>query len=98
MEYGKANQEPNGPSELRAQSPKIEMLGWGLGTKTSAPEVSPQERAGGGVEQRLLGGSWNQSVKFDGAETSWETRKQSVVGGGSNTLRAGKWKATSEGT
>ena len=32
------------------------------------------------------------------AETAWETRKQSVVGGGSNTLRAGEWKATSEGT
>ena len=45
LEYGKANQEPNEPSELRAQSPKIEMPGWGLGTKTSAPEVSP--RAGG---------------------------------------------------
>ena len=44
-EYGKADQEPNGPSELWAQSPKIEMPGWGLGTKTSAPEVSP--RAGG---------------------------------------------------
>ena len=31
----------------RAQSPKIEMPGWGLGTETSAPEVSPRERAGG---------------------------------------------------
>ena len=32
------------------------------------------------------------------AETAWESRKQSVVGGGSNTLRAGERKATSEGT
>ena len=40
MEYGKADQEPNGPSELEAQSPKIEMPGWGLGTDTSAPKVS----------------------------------------------------------
>ena len=32
-----------------------------------------------------------------GAETAWETRKLSVVGAGSNTLRAGGWKATSEG-
>ena len=31
-------------------------------------------------------------------ETAWETRKQSVAGGGSNTIRAGEWKATSEGT
>ena len=50
------------------------------------------------MEWRLLGRSRNRSVKFDGAETAWETRKQSIAGGGSNTLRAGKWKATSEGT
>ena len=49
--------ELNRSSELLAQSPKIEMLGWGLGTKTSAPEVSPWERAGGGG---------------CGAETAWE--------------------------
>ena len=54
------------------------MPGWGLGTESSAPEVSPRERAGGGgVEQRLLGRSRNWSVKFEGTETSWETRKQS---------------------
>ena len=47
LEYGKADQEPNGPSELWAQSPKIETPGWGLGTESSAPEVSPRERAGG---------------------------------------------------
>ena len=56
MEYGKADQEPNGPSELQAQSPKIETPGWGLGTETSALEVSPQERAGG----------------RGGTETAWE--------------------------
>ena len=39
---------------------------WGLGTETSAPEVSPQERAGGRVERRMLGRSRNWSVKFDG--------------------------------
>ena len=34
-----------------------------------------------------------------GAETAWETRKLSIVGGGSNTLRAGGGReATSEGT
>ena len=47
---------------------------------------------------RLLGRSRNWSVKFDGAETAWETRKKSIAGGRSNMLRAGKWKTTSEGT
>ena len=46
------------------------MLGWGMGTETSAPEVSPQERAGEGMEQRLLERSKNGSVKIDGAETA----------------------------
>ena len=48
LEYRKADQESNGPSELRAQSPKLETPEWGLGTESWAPEVSPQERAGGG--------------------------------------------------
>ena len=52
LEYGKADQEPNGPSELRAQSPKTEMPGWGLGTETSPLKVSPREGARG----RLGGG------------------------------------------
>ena len=54
-EYGKADQEPNGPSELWAQSPKIEMPGWGLGTETSAPEISPRAR-GAGQSGNCLGG------------------------------------------
>ena len=61
-----------------------------MGTKTLALEVSPQERDGDIVEQRPLGRSRNWSVKFDGAETAWETRKQNIAGGGSNMLRAGK--------
>ena len=55
LEYGKADQEPNGPSELRAQSPKIETPGWGLGTETSAPEISPRAR-GAGKSGNCLGG------------------------------------------
>lgn len=55
LEYGKADQEPNGPSELRAQSPKIETPGWGLGTETSAPEISPRAR-GAGQSGNCLGG------------------------------------------
>ena len=51
------------------------MLGWGLGTETSAPEVSPQEWAGVGSAETAWG-----SVRFDGAETAWETRKQRVTG------------------
>ena len=54
-EYGKTDQEPNGPSELRAQSPKIETPGWGLGTETSAPEISPRAR-GAGQSGNCLGG------------------------------------------
>ena len=56
-EYGKADQEPNGPSELWAQSPKIEMPGWGLGTETLALEVSAWGRAGVvGWSRDCLGG------------------------------------------
>ena len=67
------------------------MPGWGLGTETSALEVSPQERAGGcGVEQRLLGRSRNWSVKFDRAETAWETRKQSCRRGREQYSRGGE--------
>ena len=50
------------------------------------------------MEWRLFGRSRNRSLKFDGVETAWETRKQSITGGGINVLRAGKWKAKSEGT
>ena len=77
LEYGKADQEPNGPSELWAQSPKIEMPGWGLGTESSAPEVSPRERPGG-----RLGGGWAPRPRLQRldpwlggrgrAETAWE--------------------------
>ena len=53
LEYGKTHQEPNGPSELRAKSSKIETPGWGLGTETLPLKVSPREEAGG-----RLGGGW----------------------------------------
>ena len=53
---------------------------------------------GGREDWRLLGRSRNHCVKFDGAGTAWETRKQSLTEGGSNMLRVGKWKTTSEGT
>ena len=45
-----------------------------------------------------MGESRNWSVRFDGVETAWETRKQSIIGEGSKTVRARKWKATAEGT
>ena len=32
------------------------------------------------------------------AESAWGTRKWCLTGGGSNVLRAGEWKATTEGT
>ena len=46
LEFWKADKEPNGPSELWAQSPKIETPGWGLGTESSALKVGPREGAG----------------------------------------------------
>ena len=50
LEYGKADQEPNGPSELQAESPKIETPGWGLGTETSARRLVPRLGGRGGAE------------------------------------------------
>ena len=46
LEYGKADQEPNGPSELRAQSPKIETPGWGLGTSPRLQRLVPGKGPG----------------------------------------------------
>ena len=68
-----------------------------MGTETSAPAVSPQEKAGvGGVETAW--GTRKCSVGLAAQTPPWETRKQSFAGGWSNMLRVGKWKATSEGT
>ena len=82
--------------------------GLGLGTETSPPKVSPQERAGGRLGggwaprprlQRLvpgLGGrgraetAWEVSKPFDGAETAWETRKQSCRRGREQYSRSGE--------
>ena len=116
LEYGKTHQEPNGPSELRAKSPKIETPGWGLGTETLPLKVSPREEAGGrlgggwvprpwlqrlvpglggGAERKLLGRSLNH---LKGQRLPGRLENKAVAEEGSNTLRAGKWKAASEGT
>ena len=39
-----------------------------------------------------------QRARVGGAETAWGTRQRGVEGGGSSRLRAGRWKATTEGT
>ena len=53
------------------------MLGLGLGTETSALEVSPQKRAGvGGAEAAL--GTRNPSVGSQGTDLPRGSRKQSV--------------------
>ena len=53
------------------------MLGWGLGTKTSALEVSPWERAGeGGAETAW--GTRNRLVRVVGKRLTWGSRKQSI--------------------
>ena len=82
-EIWKAEWEPNRSSELLAQSPKTEMLRWGLGTETSALEVSPWEWAGvggaetawgtrkqcgmDGVSNTLRAGEWKSTT-----ERTWE--------------------------
>ena len=64
-EIWKSEWEPNRSSQLLAQSPKTETLGWGLGKETSAPEVSPWEQAGlGGAETAW--GTRKQSVGLAG--------------------------------
>ena len=75
------------------------MPGWGLGTETLAPEVSPQERAWG--EGRIgdcLGGLETTVSSLMGQRLSGRIENKAVTGEGSNTLGAGKWKAASEGT
>ena len=90
-EYGKADQEPNGPSELWAQSPKIEMPGWGLGTKTSALEVSSLERGGGtGWSGDCLGGLETGLSSLMGQRLPGKLESKSVTEEGTNTLGAGK--------
>ena len=55
----------------------MEALGWGLGTKTSAPGVSPLEPAGvGGAETAL--GTRNQSLGLARQRLPLGTRKWSV--------------------
>ena len=56
------------------------MPGWGLGAETLAQRLVPGKGLGW-VERRLLGRSRNWSVKFEGTETAWETRKQSCRSG-----------------
>ena len=97
LEYGKADQEPNGPSELWAQSPKFETPGWGLGTESSALKVSPRERAGGGVgwSRDCLGGLETGLSSLTGQRLPGRLENKAVAEEGSNTLGVGKWKATS---
>ena len=42
------------------------------------------------MEQRLLGRSRNQSVKFDGEEKAWDTRKQSCHRGKEQYSKGGE--------
>ena len=76
-EFQRAEWEPNRSSKLLAQSPKTENLGWGLGTKTLAPEVSPLERAGeGGAETAW--GTRNPSLSSSVRVAGKGSRKQSI--------------------
>ena len=76
------------------------MPGWGLGTKTSAPEVIPHKRSGGGAgwSRDCLGGLETGLSSVMGQRLPGRLENKAVAEEGSNTLGAGKWKATSEGT
>ena len=72
----------------------MEMLGWGLGTKTSVLEVSPREWAGvGGAE--TVWGTRNWSVGFTGKRLPRGSRKPSVGLAGQRlpgSLESGAWR------
>ena len=48
--------------------------------------------------QKLPGGLGSGWFWVGAVETAWGIRKRCVAGGGSNMLRAGEWKVTTEGT
>jgi len=50
-----------------------------------------------GTETVALEVSPQEWAGVPSVETAWGTRKQCIIGGGSNMLRAGEWKATTEG-
>ena len=76
-EVWRAEWEWNRSSELLGQSPKTEMLGWGLGTETLAPEVSPQEQAGVGSAENGWG-TRKWPVRLAGQRLPQGTSKWSV--------------------
>ena len=71
--------------------------GWGLGTETSAPEISPRAR-GAGKSGDCLGGLETGLSSLTGQRLPGRLENKAVAEEGSNTLGAGKWKAASEGT
>ena len=73
------------------------MPGWGLGTETLAPEVSPQERVGGaGWSGDCLGGLETGLSSLTGLRLPGRLENKAVAEEGSNTLGAGKWNLGEE--
>lgn len=72
---------------------KLRCLGGGSAPRSWLRRLLPGNGLGW-VVQRLLGGSRKQSVRFDGAETAWETRKQSIIAGGREQYAKG-WEVES---
>ena len=69
---------------------KLRRLGGGWAPRPRLRRLVPGKGWGHGVEWRLLGRSRNQSVKFEGAETARETRKQSCRRGREQYSRGGE--------
>ena len=69
---------------------KLRCLGGGWVPRPQLQRLVPKNGLGGGAEQRLLGRSRNRSVKFDWAETAWETRKESCHRGREQYSRGGE--------
>ena len=76
---------------------KLRRLGGGWAPNPRLQRLVPGKGLGGGAEQRLLGRSRNWSVKFDGAETAWETRKQSCRRGREQYSRGGEVESRRRG-
>ena len=69
---------------------KLRCLGGSWAPRPRLQRLIPGKGLGGVVERRLFGRSRNRSVKFEGAETAWETRKQSCHRGREQYSRGGE--------
>ena len=74
---------------------KLRHLGGGWAPRFQLQRLDPENGWGGAAERKLLGRSRNH---LTGQRLPGRLENKAVAEEGSNTLKAGKWKATSEGT